>query len=250
LLSAKGRIIDFATEHESVQSTGFTATGLLVAVNYGLISRCQASGKLAFDVQSAGGLVGVNLGTIQSSYADARMGGTSMAEGGLAGYNAGKIAESFALGSVNLRNGSLSNLGGLVGENGGVVENSFARNRVKVGKKNNNSNFGGLVGLNDSGARIESSYTAGAITAGESVGGLVGFDSADAGNISMSYWDLDEGVNDPSQGAGNVPDDPGITGLTTAQFQSRLPEGLESKIWAESPKINAGFPYLLANPPK
>jgi hypothetical protein len=47
-------------------------------------------------------------------------------------------------------------------------------------------------------------------------------------------------------GDGNVA---GITGLTTAQFQSGLPTGFDPKIWAENPNINNGLPYLINNPP-
>ena len=42
---------------------------------------------------------------------------------------------------------------------------------------------------------------------------------------------------------------PGITGLTTAQLQSGLPAGFDPSIWAESPNINGGLPYLITNPP-
>ena len=42
----------------------------------------------------------------------------------------------------------------------------------------------------------------------------------------------------------------GITGLTTVQFQSGLPAGFDPAVWAQSPGINNGFPYLIANPPE
>ena len=52
-----------------------------------------------------------------------------------------------------------------------------------------------------------------------------------------------------SQGAGNVTNDPGITGLSDSQLKSGLPKGLSSRIWSENPNINGGLPYLIANPP-
>jgi hypothetical protein len=58
------------------------------------------------------------------------------------------------------------------------------------------------------------------------------------------------GINNPSQGAGNIANDPGITGLTTQQLQSALPTGFDPKIWASNPNINNGYPYLRANPPQ
>ena len=41
-----------------------------------------------------------------------------------------------------------------------------------------------------------------------------------------------------------------ITGETTAQLQAALPSGFDPTIWAESPSINGGLPYLIANPPQ
>jgi hypothetical protein len=82
------------------------------------------------------------------------------------------------------------------------------------------------------------------------VGGLVGYDGSPPGSITNSYWDTDtSGITNLGQGAGNIANDPGITGLTTAQFQSGLPAGFDPKVWAEKSNIDDGFPYLLANKP-
>jgi hypothetical protein len=82
------------------------------------------------------------------------------------------------------------------------------------------------------------------------VGGVVGYDATISGSISKAYWDLDKGVSNPSQGAGNIPNDPGITGLTDAQLKSGLPAGFDPNVWGQKPDINNGYPYLLANPPQ
>ena len=82
------------------------------------------------------------------------------------------------------------------------------------------------------------------------IGGLIGEDDAQSGSLDATYWDTDtSGVTNLSQGAGNIANDPGITGLTTAQFQSGLPQGFDPKVWAEKANIIDGFPYLLTNPP-
>ena len=82
------------------------------------------------------------------------------------------------------------------------------------------------------------------------VGGFVGDDESDRTSFKDCYWDTDtSGVSDPAQGAGNVQNDPGITGLTTGQLQSTLPTGFDSRVWAQNPKINSGYPYLIDNPP-
>jgi len=99
---------------------------------------------------------------------------------------------------------------------------------------------------------ISTSYSIGKVTggAGSDVGGLIGDDVAPAGSPDDTDWDTDtSGITNPSQGAGNIANDRGITGLTTAQFQSGLPAGFEPSIWGEKSNIDDGFPYLLANLP-
>ena len=226
--------------------------GFLVGDNRGQIERSAAKGKAVFNAGIVGGLVGGNNGTVRDSYADVRLCGDAAYLGGLvANNNGGTITRSFALGSVALRNeGGSAEVGGLVGINSGAVENSFSRSKVIKGKQTNGAHFGGLVGFNDHDAIITSSYDAGLIKNAPSAGGLVGFDFAPAGHIASSYWDLDMGIGDPSQGAANIDNDPGIIGLTTEQLQSGLPAGFDPKFWGSDPNINKGYPYLLANPPQ
>ena len=70
------------------------------------------------------------------------------------------------------------------------------------------------------------------------------------GSISSAYWDTTtSGITDPSRGAGTPKNDPDITGITTEELQSGLPDGFDPKIWAEDPNINGALPYLRANPP-
>jgi hypothetical protein len=57
------------------------------------------------------------------------------------------------------------------------------------------------------------------------------------------------GVSNPAQGAGNVQNDPGITGLTDVQLKSGLPRGFGRFFWKEKASINNGYPYLIDNPP-
>ena len=156
---------------------------------------------------------------------------------------------------MSYRNGDENEIGGLVGRNNGSVENSFALTSVANGKEDQLASAGGLVGLNDPNGRVLASYAAGEITNqskidNNNIGGLIGSDDAMAGAITDTYWDLDRGISDRSQGAGNIPNDPGITGLTEAQLKSGLPAGFDPTIWGSDSDINNGYPYLLDNPPK
>jgi hypothetical protein len=221
-----------------VTSKGSAAGVLVGGASSSTITGCHVSGVISLGhALTAGGLVGINSGTISDSDADVTItmiGGKGA--GGLAGSNANTITESFATGSVKDARAA----GGLVGENGGVISNSYA-----IGASHG-VRSGGLIGTNGGGAAAEA-YSTGYIR-GKIKGGLIGYD--DHGVESNAYWDLKtSGINNPSQGAGNIANDPGITGLTTQQLQSGLPAGFDPKIWAEDPNINNGLPYLINNPP-
>jgi hypothetical protein len=206
----------------------------------------------------AGGLVAQNTGIISRSYATGSVtGGDDVTAGGFAGTNAigGQIKDSFATGAVIVGGGL--GAGGLVGyylgkykKSGGkrLIVNSYATGAVSGGS---NVNVGGLLGISIRGI-TENSYSTGAVTggSGSSVGGLVGYDDYGLSKFTKTYWDADtSGITNLSQGAGNISNAPGITGLSTEQFQTGLPQGFDPKVWAEEPNINGGLPYLLANPP-
>jgi hypothetical protein len=264
---------------------GLVSSGLLAGGSYGTIAFAYATGRIAIGKKSAGGgLVGINAGTITNAYSKADVAGKEDVIGGLVGYNDpaatitnshasgaisaglstqagdlagqndGTIVTSYATGKVtgngNPIGGDGSVLGGLVGVNESLVSSSYASGAVSG---RNYSEVGGLVGQNDVSSTIDAAYSTGAVKGGQAgsvVGGLIGYDYAETGSISNTYWDTDtSGISNPSQGAGNIANDPGITGLTTAQFQSGLPTGFDPKIWAEKANIIDGLPYLLANPP-
>ena len=97
--------------------------------------------------------------------------------------------------------------------------------------------------ISDRNSSIATSYSTGAVKGKNFKGG---FDGANIGSTANSYWDTDTSGTDQGSGDGN---EAGLTGLTTAQFQSGLPAAFDPKIWAEDANINNGFPYLIANPP-
>jgi len=231
--------------------------GGLVGSNGGKISKCHATGAVSGGSRSGfiGGLVGENGvgenggGNIDSSYATGAVSKGPLS-GGLVGANSAPITNSFATGDVSGFDGA----GGLVGGTGGteesIVSNSYSTGAVSV--KLGGGAAGGLIGVNGVMSTVGYSYSTGTVAGGMGslVGGLIGIDDAQPGSITDTYWDTDtSGITNLSQGAGNVANDPGITGLTTVQFQSGLPAGFDPTVWAEKPNINDGFPYLLANKP-
>ncbi|HWA92111.1 MAG TPA: GLUG motif-containing protein [Rhizomicrobium sp.] len=275
--SATGTITQTGTHYSN-------SVGGLVGSNGGTIERSYATGALTYG-SWIGGIAGVNGGTIADSYATGPIAGVSHAGGGAVGFNtgAGTIVRSYATGNVSgaaLPGSSV--LGGLVGENyPGTIAQSYATGDViglsggwagglvglNVGSISDSFSkgsaagsdgalVGGLAGANgfkpEKPGTIVRSYSTGAPTADASslVGGLIGQEVPSSGSASQSYWDTDtSGIGDTSRGSGNVANDPGITGLTTATLQSGLPDGFDPSIWGRSGAINGGLPYLLALPP-
>lgn len=227
--------------------------GGLVGANSGTIANCGTSATVSSTARDAvvGGLAAWSAGTISNSFATGSVAGSG--GGGLVGLSQGTISSSYATGAVTATSGD-SGAGGLIGFfYTGLVQNSYATGAV-YGGPGQFGNGGGLIGkkIDYNGAGdVESCYSTGAVSSGGLAGGVIGRDDVAPDDIGSAYWDLDtSGISNPSQGAGNFANDPGIAGLTTAQFQSSLPAGFGPAIWGENAGINGGYPYLLANPPE
>jgi hypothetical protein len=186
----------------------------------------------------AGGIAGENDGTLYAAAATGSVSG-NVDVGASVGLNTGYVEYSYATGAVTGTN----NTGGLVGSNHNSVANSYAMGAVS----GNGGAAGGLAGFNEN--AIQYSYSTGAVSGGAGyTGGLVGYDPLE--ELTFGYWDTEtSGISDLEQGAGFPTNDPGITGLTTAQLQSKLPYGFDKRYWRIDPNVNGGFPYLRYNPP-
>ena len=235
-------IRDFILKNVKISSLKrFVNLGALVGCSYAAIINASASGNVSGGYGAyLGGLVGNSSGTISRSHSAASVVYGNWV-GGLVGTSSGIIDQSYATGKViGNRHRRLSLA---MAE---IVTNSYATGAVEVRQYWG----GGLVG---SVVTSSANYSTGNVLGGPGAypffGGFMGYDYDGAGNVA-AYWDLDtSGISDPSQGAGNIANDPGITGLTDAQLKSGLPAGFDPKIWGQSASINNGYPYLLANPP-
>jgi hypothetical protein len=238
----------------SVSSTDGGPVGGLAGFNFGgPITGSHATGNVVSgDYAVAGGLAGSSTELISTSYATGSVKvGKFTDSGGLVGYNGGGIDQSFATGSVTTS--GHSNDGRVAGRSTAPITNSYAEGAVSGHATTNR--VGGLVGwaiITVRAGTIGSSYSTGQVSGGINsyTGGLVGADETDAGDLTDNYWDTTtSGINDPSQGAGNIPNDPGITGMTTERLQSGLPPGFDRSVWNEDAATNNGLPYLRDNPP-
>jgi hypothetical protein len=212
-----GTVRDLALTSVSVSDAGGNAAvlGTLAGTNYGSIIGCYADGVITPpNGMDAGGLVGLSVeATIANSEASVAIagGGYGAMGGPVAEMDAGEVIDSFARGAIS--NSELA--GGLVG----VVYQDYAE------------------------PQIVNSYASGNLTAGTYfiVGGLVGDGADDTFIVEDSYWDTTTtGTNETDDGAG--------TGLTNSQLQAGLPPGFDPTIWAETPGVMGGLPYLLTVP--
>ncbi|HEY1613102.1 MAG TPA: hypothetical protein VGF97_05325 [Rhizomicrobium sp.] len=239
----------------TVNGSANSATGGLVAVNVGSIADSYATGATNGKGGSyVGGLVGESTGSsggaISDSYSTGPVtGGGSV--GGLVGFSDKTIVQSWSTSPVTGTGASY--VGGLDGENRGTIKDCYAFGAV-TGPSGGSA--GGLIGhdMDVQGAAdaVSASYSTGQVTGAPdgALGGSVGIDQSHAGTFGRIYWDTDtSGVTNLSQGAGNIANDPGIAGETTAQLQAALPKGFKPSVWGQDVEINNGLPYLLANPP-
>jgi hypothetical protein len=243
--------ISFSTASPSLSAPGASNVGGLVGLEGGTITDSHAT---AYDMDTAtasdvGGLVGYLDGTIERCSAANTFGIGAFANGGLVGVaDTATIDSSFATGQVQARRGS----GGLVGSASNVtLTNSYSTATVNKNGGGGPDDLGGLIGTFNGGT-IASSWSSGGVAnkKREVRGGFVGSISNTA-TVTAGYWDLStSGINVRSQGAGNIANFPGITGLKTVEFQAGLPAGFDPAIWAENASINNGYPYLIANPPQ
>jgi len=194
----------------------------------------------------AGGLAGfVESGNILRSHSDAKITGKGKGyPGGLVGsLNNGSIDQSYATGTVKARDGGGGLLGWLQsdGTNHAVISNSYATGTIGTNLS------GGLFRQTEPVGVVEQSYSVGRVEGSDS-GGITGYQDA---NLTMRnvYWDVN--TTGQSDGCGDLDTDcPAAVGLSDTQLKSGLPKGFDPKIWGQSPSINNGYPYLLANPPQ
>jgi filamentous hemagglutinin family protein len=246
--------------------------GGFAGLNAGHITSAYASGNVHVGSNSyAGGFFGGNIsfganrGTIFQGFATGAVtddGNTVL--GGFGAFNIGSLLQTFATGAVT--GGTNTVVGGLVGVNGalvpsgkfgrpgpvGSIADSYAAGAASGGA---GSIVGGLVGVND--GIIKTSYSAGAVSGGSSVGGLVAqnnpaFQLANlsipsivdqggtpiplqpgAGAITQSYWNTETSGQSSSAGG---------TGMTSQQLAAGLPAGFDPAVWTILP--DPSFPYF------
>jgi len=242
----EGGIHDIVLKHARISATGKNDNvGAIVGLNDGFINYSHSDAIVkGGEYSSLGGAVGNNMGAVNDTSSSGKVSGHGNV-GGLVGLNDLLVSESFSTADVT----GGPDIGGLVGSNPIIVQNSYAMGNV-TGDSTSVA-VGGLIGAdtNQNSETAILSYSSGYVTgaSGAFIGGFIGEDIS--GDTADSYWDTTtSGISDPGQGAGNIPNDPGLEGLTTAELQAGG-AALPPQVWGLNSGINGGLPYLLFNPP-
>ena len=143
--------------------------------NRGTVTGCtfSVSGSVSGG-EDVGGVVGYNNGGTVTGCTFSVSGSVSGGEdvGGVVGYNNGGTVTGCTFSGSGSVSGDLY-VGGVVGLNSSNVENCY--NIGKVTGSADSSNVGGVVGYNYIGGSVKNSYNTGAVSGGEDVGGVVGY---------------------------------------------------------------------------
>jgi len=182
-----------ATGNIYVEYTTGYGIGGLIGTSYGTVSESSFDGNV-IGYSYAAGLIGANSGTIVNCHSSGYIEGKLFSEdyayayrtGGLVAVNTGSILLSYSDATVT---GNTS-IGGLVGENlsGSEISSSYSLGTVNA--LSNGRLVGGLVGYNDGEpgqvATITNSYSFSDVNGDEEVGGLVGKNDSDY-TVSKCY---------------------------------------------------------------
>jgi filamentous hemagglutinin family protein len=189
----------------------------------------------------AGGIVGDNgaTGQVGEDVNTAAVQGTGYSPfgiGGLAGANTGTITQSYNTGNIGA--GTETAVGGLAGYNGGQVDDSYSGGGSMGGTIDGAADVGGLVGFNDSGAILETSYNTSPVGTGN--GELAGINY---GTVLHTYWDTDNSGGNPGIATNNnTADTTDAVGYTTAQLMDarNFSQGSAPTQWDFSPEDQNG----------
>ena len=215
----------------TMDSPGFLGGG--IGKSSATISGLASSVSIHAPNSRAGGAIGEVLGgSITLSYATGNVFASSPG-GFISAIDAtATVTQSFATGNLTAGSGDAGGFAADVGF--GTITDSYATGQVTGG--NYTASFMGY-----SIATLARDYGSGRVSNSPHAAAFV---ASLGGSVSNSYYDST--VNGGLYVANTSSSVGGINGLTTAQFQSSLPSGFSSSVWALT---TGGHPHLIANAP-
>jgi len=203
--TVSGTIKDLGLLKPNIFAQGRDVGSLTGYLNQGTITNCYAKGAVVSGGNYVGGLVGSNTGTITNCCSTGSVSGNEYVGGLVGQVGDGKVTTCYSRAGVS----GNRNVGGLVGKTSNEaseIKNCYATGSVDGGI--NGINVGGLAGQVERG-RTYKCYSAGSVSGGSYVGGLVGRIRV-LGDASRSFWDTQTSGQTASAGG---------TGKATDQMQ-------------------------------
>jgi filamentous hemagglutinin family protein len=226
--------------------TGVNNVGGIAGDNFGELTydqnnlNSEANATVIGTGDNIGGIAGTNESgaTVGEDTNSATINGAMGSDGigGIVGTNDGVLTQSINTGNVG--SGVETNVGGLAGNNYNQVDDSYSGGGSDAGTIDGAGNVGGLVGGNQTGGVLETSYSTSTVTGGDgsSTGSVVG---ANAATVRHVYWDTDVSGDQPGI-AENVDteDTIDVAGYTTAQLtdMANFAQGASPVLWDFSPQ--------------
>lgn len=250
--------------------------GGLVGSNTGSIDNCSSSGTISGSSTGGyvGGLVGYNSGSIDNCFSSGTISGKDDVGGLVGKVVSGGISNSGS--SANVSGDGSGSVGGFVGGYGEDKAIAFIKNCYATGDVSNGYSTGGFIGriFDDKSYsfKIYNCYARGNVSSITGyVGGFCGCSSKSEASIDSCYStgvvNAEVGVkggafagpgssysfytcyyNRTTAGQSNSNLNSGVTGLTTEQMKKQESfTGFDfDTVWAISPDINDGYPYLVS----
>ncbi|MDT0295887.1 T9SS type A sorting domain-containing protein [Mesonia ostreae] len=224
-LSTNSTIDNCHVSNVTVTGTDFNCGGLVGGIlTDSSISKSSSKGDVTGQSQ-VGGIVGTawDFTTITECYSEGTVNGEYLI-GGLVGY----CTYAFVPNRTN------------------TIVNSYSRATVTA----NLGRAGGVYGGADGACEISNTYSTGAVTGPEFVGGFMGAFGGGSVIISNSFYDLDTSGKDEAVGgftAGEASYE--IEGRNTADMKieelvNLLNSGADEDVWSMDPSVNDGYPVL------
>lgn len=180
--------ISNVTNEANITAGSFGEVGGIVGVNYGKLDNVINKGTITSTGTSLGGIAGINIGgTISNASNEAAIEAKGNYVGGIVGSNSagGKIINSENNGKITGNN--VSYIGGICGDNKGSIQgctnNAVTDVIINDGTLTdiditNGQFIGGIVGYNNANAEILNSHNKQEIKGGKYVGGIAGINNS------------------------------------------------------------------------
>lgn len=200
-----GIVKNLRVDDINVKGINNSNVGTIAGTNNGLIDGSTTWGGDISGRGNIGGLVGINNNSMKNADANNivkalnKNANNTDTLGGIAGINNGDIKTSQSISGLTISSGYANAIGGIAGVNNKNIETVVNKgttsgihdydtanpnNPNQVENPYKSDNVGGIVGINNQGAKINGAYNESVVKGGNDVGGIVGINEGSVENVA------------------------------------------------------------------